>query len=114
MIFTSHGTFDPQFLVKSPQITENIRLLSSGKGVLYGSQVGFHQNVYLQKYSSSSRQLYLKRVKHIGQEIEISLLISEDATDHELADLVSEMEVMKTIGKHKNIINLIGACTQGG
>jgi len=40
--------------------------------------------------------------------------ISEDATDHELADLVSEMEVMKTIGKHKNIINLIGACTQGG
>ena len=21
---------------------------------------------------------------------------------------------MKTIGKHKNIINLIGACTQGG
>lgn len=101
-------------LKKSPQITENIRLLSSGKGVLYGSQVGFYQNVYLQKYSSSSRQLYLKRVKHIGQEIEISLLISEDATDHELADLVSEMEVMKTIGKHKNIINLIGACTQGG
>ena len=40
--------------------------------------------------------------------------ISEDATDHELTDLVSEMEVMKTIGKHKNIINLIGACTQGG
>lgn len=82
----------------------------------FGSQVGFRQNVrlvHLQKYSSS-RQLYLKRVKHIGQELEISLLISEDATDHELADLVSEMEVMKTIGKHKNIINLIGACTQGG
>ena len=42
------------------------------------------------------------------------MLISEDATDQELTDLVSEMEVMKTIGKHKNIINLIGACTQGG
>lgn len=41
-------------------------------------------------------------------------MLKEDATDHELADLVSEMEVMKTIGKHKNIINLIGACTQGG
>lgn len=44
----------------------------------------------------------------------LHMLISEDATDQELTDLVSEMEVMKTIGKHKNIINLIGACTQGG
>ena len=44
----------------------------------------------------------------------MDMLISEDATDQELTDLVSEMEVMKTIGKHKNIINLIGACTQGG
>ncbi|XP_068709972.1 fibroblast growth factor receptor 3-like isoform X1 [Montipora foliosa] len=41
-------------------------------------------------------------------------MLKEDATDHEFADLVSEMETMKTIGKHKNIINLIGACTQGG
>lgn len=41
-------------------------------------------------------------------------MLKEDATEHELTDLVSEMEVMKTIGKHKNIINLIGACTQGG
>ena len=40
--------------------------------------------------------------------------ISEDATEQEHADLVSELELMKTIGKHKNIINLIGACTQGG
>ena len=29
-------------------------------------------------------------------------------------DLVSEMKVMKTIGKHKNIINLLGVCTQEG
>ena len=29
-------------------------------------------------------------------------------------DLVSEMEVMKTIGRHKNIINVIGCCTQDG
>ena len=37
-----------------------------------------------------------------------------DASEHELADLLSEMETMKTIGHHKNIINLIGACTQNG
>lgn len=28
--------------------------------------------------------------------------------------MVSEMEMMKMIGKHKNIINLLGACTQDG
>lgn len=28
--------------------------------------------------------------------------------------LVSEMEMMKMIGKHVNIINLLGCCTQDG
>ncbi|XP_032806265.1 fibroblast growth factor receptor 2-like isoform X3 [Petromyzon marinus] len=41
-------------------------------------------------------------------------MLKEDATDKDLYDLVSEMEMMKNIGKHKNIINLLGACTQGG
>lgn len=39
---------------------------------------------------------------------------TEDATDQELMDLVSEIKVMKTIGKHKNIINLLGVCSQEG
>lgn len=39
---------------------------------------------------------------------------TDDATEEDLSDLVSEMEMMKMIGKHKNIINLLGACTQGG
>ena len=38
----------------------------------------------------------------------------DDATELELADLVSEMKTMKRIGSHKNIINLIGCCTQNG
>ncbi|KAK3750967.1 hypothetical protein QZH41_000723 [Actinostola sp. cb2023] len=54
----------------------------------------------------------------VGYNIEHGYLIvrslSEDATEHELSDLISEMEVMKTIGQHKNIINLFGACTQDG
>ena len=37
-----------------------------------------------------------------------------DATENELGDLLSEMDTMKEIGRHKNIINLIGACTQHG
>lgn len=42
------------------------------------------------------------------------LVSSDDATEKDLSDLVSEMEMMKMIGKHKNIINLLGACTQDG
>ncbi|KAK7807246.1 hypothetical protein U0070_003246, partial [Myodes glareolus] len=41
-------------------------------------------------------------------------MLKDDANDQDLLDLVSEMEMMKVIGKHKNIINLLGACTQGG
>uniref|UniRef100_A0A8C5LW42 Fibroblast growth factor receptor 3 n=1 Tax=Leptobrachium leishanense TaxID=445787 RepID=A0A8C5LW42_9ANUR len=41
-------------------------------------------------------------------------MLKDDATDKDLSDLVCEMEMMKSIGKHKNIINLLGACTQDG
>ncbi|XP_057716191.1 fibroblast growth factor receptor 3 isoform X12 [Corythoichthys intestinalis] len=41
-------------------------------------------------------------------------MLKDDATDKDLSDLVSEMEMMKMMGKHKNIINLLGACTQDG
>ncbi|KAG5835279.1 fibroblast growth factor receptor 1b [Anguilla anguilla] len=41
-------------------------------------------------------------------------MLKSDATEKELSDLISEMEMMKIIGKHKNIINLLGACTKDG
>lgn len=41
-------------------------------------------------------------------------MLKDGHTDREMADLVSEMEVMKLIGKHINIINLLGCCTQNG
>ncbi len=31
-----------------------------------------------------------------------------------MVDLVQEMEIMKMIGKHVNILSLLGCCTQGG
>lgn len=43
-----------------------------------------------------------------------SFCCAADATEKDLSDLISEMEMMKMIGKHKNIINLLGACTQDG
>ncbi|KAM9734742.1 LOW QUALITY PROTEIN: fibroblast growth factor receptor 1b, partial [Menidia menidia] len=41
-------------------------------------------------------------------------MLKADASEKDQSDLISEMEMMKMIGKHKNIINLLGACTQGG
>lgn len=42
------------------------------------------------------------------------IFLPDDATDKDLADLISEMELMKVMDKHKNIINLLGVCTQDG
>jgi len=40
--------------------------------------------------------------------------VTENATDAELSDLISEMETMKEIGRHINIVNFLGACTIQG
>ena len=39
-------------------------------------------------------------------------MLKEGHTDGDVIDLVKEMEIMKKIGKHVNIINLLGVCTQ--
>lgn len=39
-------------------------------------------------------------------------MLREDATGLEKGDLLSEIEVMKTIGQHLNIINFLGCCTR--
>ena len=39
---------------------------------------------------------------------------TDDATERELADLVQELKIMRTIGHNVNIINLLGCCTQDG
>lgn len=41
-------------------------------------------------------------------------MVKEGHTDSDVASLVREMEVMKMIGKHINIINLLGCCSQEG
>ncbi|XP_029439708.1 fibroblast growth factor receptor 4 isoform X2 [Rhinatrema bivittatum] len=41
-------------------------------------------------------------------------MLKENATEKDLLDLISEMELMKLMGQHKNILNLLGVCTQEG
>ena len=55
----------------------------------------------------------------VTSELDFNLLLNcvsltEDATDREMSDLMVEMEMMKIIRGHKNIINLLGCCTQNG
>lgn len=47
--------------------------------------------------------------------IDVAIKMLKDShTDSDLRDLVSEMEVMKKVGRHKNIISLLGCVTQDG
>jgi serine/threonine protein kinase len=39
---------------------------------------------------------------------------SDDATSDEIENLLKELSVMKMVGKHINIISLLGCCTKGG
>lgn len=41
-------------------------------------------------------------------------MLKDSHTDSDLRDLVSEMEVMKKVGRHANIISLLGCVTQDG
>lgn len=41
-------------------------------------------------------------------------MLRNDATDSDVVNLVQEMTVMKEIGKHENVLSLLGCCTQKG
>ncbi|XP_060845719.1 fibroblast growth factor receptor homolog 1-like, partial [Rhopalosiphum padi] len=41
-------------------------------------------------------------------------MLKDEHIDTDMIDLVSEMEIMKMIGKHVNVIRLLGCCTQDG
>ncbi|XP_065219363.1 fibroblast growth factor receptor 1-like [Planococcus citri] len=41
-------------------------------------------------------------------------MLKDNHTDSDMIDLVSEMEVLKLLGNHPNILRLLGCCSQGG
>lgn len=41
-------------------------------------------------------------------------VISDFHTDSDMVDLVQEMEIMKIIRKHVNVLSMLGCCTQAG
>ncbi|XP_037718073.1 fibroblast growth factor receptor homolog 2-like [Drosophila subpulchrella] len=56
----------------------------------------------------------LPRSPQLAETIVAVKMVKEEHTDTDMASLVREMEIMKMIGKHINIINLLGCCSQGG
>ncbi|XP_017034215.1 fibroblast growth factor receptor homolog 2 [Drosophila kikkawai] len=56
----------------------------------------------------------LPRSPQLAETIVAVKMVKDEHTDTDMASLVREMEVMKMIGKHINIINLLGCCSQGG
>ncbi|XP_017068360.1 fibroblast growth factor receptor homolog 2 [Drosophila eugracilis] len=56
----------------------------------------------------------LHRIPQLAETIVAVKMVKEEHTDTDMVSLVREMEVMKVIGKHMNIINLLGCCSQGG
>jgi fibroblast growth factor receptor 2 len=53
-------------------------------------------------------------VKNSQKTVVAVKMLKEGHTDEDVKDLVCEMEVMKMIGTHINIINLLGCCSQDG
>jgi len=45
---------------------------------------------------------------------DLSLCSLEGASERELNDLIQEMEMMKKIGCHDNVLSILGCCTQQG
>ena len=43
----------------------------------------------------------------------ITFAILANATTEEYRDLASELKILIHVGEHKNIVNLLGACTKG-
>ena len=39
-------------------------------------------------------------------------MLKEDHSEGELIGLVKEVEIMKMVGRHENIVNLLGVCSQ--
>ena len=41
-------------------------------------------------------------------------ILSDCATESDLKDLKSELDTMDSVGRHPNLVNLIGACSSEG
>ncbi|KAM7316150.1 hypothetical protein ACRRTK_024830 [Alexandromys fortis] len=113
---------DPKWEISRTRLTLGNSLGEGCFGQVFMAEaVGFNMDdtvkpvtVAVKTLKGEEGEKWRRAVGAAGPPPDIPTLNPDDANDQDLLDLVSEMEVMKAIGKHKNIINLLGACTQGG
>ena len=83
----------------------------------------FHMNgsartlVLIQKYRVTRPELaYLRMISELLDTFMIFLFCEyiDTADNNDKAALLSEIQMLKQAGKHPNIVNFVGACTQGG
>lgn len=67
------------------------------------------RSILFRRYGSSKRYLEAKLPKTT---VAVKTL-KANATKEEYRDLASELKILIHVGKHKNIVNLLGACTNG-
>ncbi|KAM9331076.1 fibroblast growth factor receptor 1-like [Gastrophryne carolinensis] len=92
------------------EIPEDPRWEVTRDSLVFGMALG--EGCFGQVVMAEARGMDKKRPNRVTN-VAVKMLKS-DACEKDLLDLISEMEMMKMIGKHKNIINLLGACTQDG
>jgi hypothetical protein len=71
------------------------------------------QNLIKMQYLDSNQPELFSNRSYVHLII-FSSYILEDGTSEEIENLLKELSVMKVVGKHNNIISLLGCCTRGG
>ena len=92
-----------------------LQALSAFSNDYYGLSSGqFGLNPAVDQPAQQSHNYYNQRFLEESATVVAVKRLRDTYVDAELIDFVSEMEMMKRIGRHRNIINLIGTCTQAG
>ena len=55
-----------------------------------------------------------KKIGHTGTTVVAVKTLKENATEKERSDLIQELQVMKMLEPHQNVVRLLGCCTDKG
>jgi serine/threonine protein kinase len=83
----------------------------------YGIISGRYKSLVAVKMLKGKRSIYTFYILIISFIVTYELYgfsIIENVGKNEFTNFIKELEIMKTVGKHENIISLLGCCTRSG
>ncbi|CAK9299053.1 unnamed protein product [Gordionus sp. m RMFG-2023] len=117
-IWTDYETiYDPLWEISRNRIKLGKKVGEGAFGSVSEAELLYYENPLLtendvQKTNYDKIGYFQSNESNLSMQKTVAVkMLKENATDTELADLISELEVMKVIGHHKNIINLLGCCS---